>query len=44
MQAMLAGFAAIIVIAIGADMVLDEVGFAASERFTGEAVRLGPTQ
>ncbi len=40
MKAMLAGFAAIAVIAVGADLVLDRAGFAADEKFSGQAVRL----
>ena len=40
MKAMLAGFAAIIVVAVGADFALDEIGFSSEERNSGAAVRL----
>ncbi|MEL0438080.1 hypothetical protein [Phycobacter sp. K97] len=40
MKAMLAGFVAIAVIAVGADLALDRAGFAADEKFAGQAVRL----
>ena len=40
MKAMLAGFALIAVIAVGADLVLDQVGFAADEKHAGDDVRL----
>lgn len=40
MKAMMAAFAATIVIAIGANFVLKEVGFSAQERTAGISVRL----
>lgn len=40
MKAMLAAFAAIAVIAIGSNLVLDNAGFSAAERSSGPAVRL----
>ncbi len=40
MKAMLTAFAATAVIAIGADFILDQVGFSSQERTTGSAVRL----
>ncbi|MDO6482637.1 hypothetical protein Q4525_04940 [Shimia thalassica] len=40
MQAMLAGFAAIIIIAIGANLVLDQIGFSSQDRYSGADVRL----
>ena len=40
MKAMLTGFAAIVVIAIGANVVLQNAGFSAEERNSGTAVRL----
>lgn len=40
MKAMLAAFAAIALIAIGANVILDQVGFSSAERGTGSAVRL----
>lgn len=39
MKSMLIAFIAIIVIAIGADVVLDTIGFSAEDRTTGDAVR-----
>lgn len=41
MKMMLTAFAAIVVIAIGADLALDRIGFSTSDRTAGEAVRLG---
>ena len=40
MKAMLVAFAAIAVIAVGSNAVLNEVGFSAQERTSGPAVRL----
>lgn len=40
MKAMLAGFAAMIVISIAASLVLKSSGFSAAERQSGAAVRL----
>ncbi|MEW9919210.1 hypothetical protein AB2B41_06325 [Marimonas sp. MJW-29] len=40
MKAMLTGFAAVILIAIGADLALDQIGFSSVERFSGEATRV----
>ncbi|MFV1495056.1 hypothetical protein VWY34_06315 [Phaeobacter sp. JH20_02] len=40
MKAMLTGFAAIIVIAAGANLALDQAGFASYEVHSGSAVRL----
>lgn len=40
MKAMLTGFAAIILIAIGATFVLDQIGMTAQDQATGNAVRL----
>ncbi|WP_298837039.1 hypothetical protein [uncultured Roseobacter sp.] len=40
MKAMFLAFAAMAVIAVGADFALDEMGFSAQERGTGGAVRL----
>lgn len=40
MKAMLAAFAAIVIIAIAADFGLEQAGFSAAERTTGAAVRL----
>ena len=40
MKAMFAGFAAIIVIAFGADVVLDQIGFSSADRTAGADVRL----
>ncbi|WP_256370149.1 hypothetical protein [Labrenzia sp. PHM005] len=41
MKAMLTAFAAIVVIAIGANQVLDRAGFSSADQTTGNAVRLG---
>ncbi len=41
MKAMLAGFAAIVVIAVAADFTLEQMGFASADRQSGAAVRLG---
>lgn len=41
MKAMLTAFAAIVVIAIGANEVLDRVGFSSAEKATSSSVRLG---
>ncbi|WP_285895524.1 hypothetical protein [Epibacterium ulvae] len=41
MKVMFAGFAAIFVIAVAADFVLDDIGFAAADRQSGPSVRLG---
>ncbi len=40
MKAMLTGFAAIAVIAVGANLILDNAGFAARDVQSGAAVRL----
>jgi hypothetical protein len=40
MKAMLAAFAAIAIIAIGANFALQQAGFSAADRTTGDAVRL----
>jgi hypothetical protein len=40
MKAMLAGFAMIAVVAVGANLILREAGFSAQERHSGDAVRL----
>ncbi len=40
MKAMLAAFAAMALIAIGSNMVLNEMGFSAQDRASGNAVRL----
>lgn len=40
MKAMFAGFAAIVLIAVVADVGLDRLGFAAQDRLSGDAVRL----
>ena len=40
MKAMLTGFAAIVVIALGANLLLQQVGFASDERLSGSSVRL----
>lgn len=40
MKAMLTGFAAMLVIAVAAQFILDEVGYSSQERFSGSAVRL----
>ncbi len=42
MKAMMAGFAAIILIAIAASYSLEQTGFSAQEKFSGNAVRLDP--
>ncbi len=42
MKAMLTAFAAMVVIAIGADFVLEGAGFSAEAANTGSAVRLDP--
>ncbi len=42
MKAMWAGFAATIVITVGAYFALGEIGFSAAERGSGEAVRIDP--
>ncbi|MCX2725549.1 hypothetical protein [Roseibium salinum] len=41
MKAMLIAFAAIIVIAVGANQVLDHLGFSSAERTSSSSVRLG---
>jgi hypothetical protein len=41
MKAMLTAFAAIVVIAIGANQILDQTGFSSAERATSSSVRLG---
>jgi hypothetical protein len=41
MKAMFAAFAAIVVIAIGANQILDRSGFSSAEQATGSSVRLG---
>lgn len=40
MKVMLTGFAAIFVLAVAADFLLDEIGFSAADRLSGESVRL----
>lgn len=40
MKVMLLAFAAMIVIAVGADMALDQAGFSAADQTSGNAVRL----
>ena len=40
MNAMFAAFAAIAIIAVGANLYLGQAGFSAQERATGDAVRL----
>lgn len=40
MKAMLAGFAAIIIIAIGSNLVLDNIGYSSQDRYSGASVRL----
>lgn len=40
MKAMLIGFVAIAVIAVGAHYALDEIGFTAAQRTSGDSVRL----
>ncbi|MEJ6403849.1 hypothetical protein [Yoonia sp. 2307UL14-13] len=40
MKAMLAAFAAIALIAVGANVILDNVGFSSAEQGSGSAVRL----
>lgn len=40
MKAMWAGFLAAIVIAVGANYILGEIGFSSADRQTGDAVRL----
>lgn len=40
MKAMIAAFAAIVIIAIGANLVLQNAGFSSAERASGPAVRL----
>ncbi len=40
MKAMLAAFASIAIIAVGASFGLQEIGFSSADRTTGDAVRL----
>lgn len=40
MKAMWIGFAAVIVIGIGANFALKEIGFSAEDRYSGNSVRL----
>ncbi len=40
MKTMLIAFAAIVAIAIGSDVILDNAGFSSADRATGAAVRL----
>lgn len=40
MKAMLTAFVAIAIIAVGANLVLDNIGFSSQERTAGSAVRL----
>ena len=40
MKAMVAGFAAIIVLAVVADYALKQAGFSSQEKYSGNAVRL----
>ena len=40
MKAMLSGFAAILVIAIGSNLLLQQAGFASHEKHAGSSVRL----
>ncbi|WP_281359586.1 hypothetical protein [Roseobacter ponti] len=40
MKVMLLAFVSLAVIAVAADLILDEIGFSAQERGTGGAVRL----
>ncbi len=44
MKSMLTAFAAMVVIAVGADIVLEGMGFSAQEAMTGNAVRLDDNQ
>ena len=44
MKTMLFAFAAIAVIAVGADVALDQIGFSSQERTSGPAVRLSDSQ
>ena len=41
MKTMLVAFVATIAITVGADTVLDQMGFSAEDRLSGDAVRLG---
>lgn len=41
MKAFLAAIVALVVITVGADMVLDRIGFSAEEVFQKDSVRLG---
>ena len=41
MKAFLAAIVALIVITVGADLVLDEIGFSAADVFQKDSVRLG---
>lgn len=41
MKAMLLAFLAIIVIAVGANLTLDKIGFSSQDKTSGSAVRLG---
>lgn len=40
MKAMLAAFATIVVIAVGSNLILGQIGFSSAERSSGSAVRL----
>jgi len=40
LKAMLTAFVAIVVIAVGANLVLDNIGFSSQERTVGSSVRL----
>jgi len=40
MKSMLTGFVAIVVIALGANLLLNQAGFASHERLSGSSVRL----
>lgn len=40
MKAMLSAFAAIVIIAVGSNVILDNIGFSAQDRASGPAVRL----
>ena len=44
MKTQLFAFAAIVVLAVGADLILDQIGFSSSERSASDSVRLSSAQ
>ncbi len=44
MKAMLSGFAAMVIVAVGANIALNEIGFSSEERFSSPSTRIDSSQ